>query len=104
MDTSFDIWVVHFRTLSIGTRIEACKMQHSLFLQKEKAVEFAWKLASECHKNLGSKGICEYYSSGEYTFGETGYDDWPRYRIKIEKKRFSSTSDVPLQITFSDDD
>jgi hypothetical protein len=103
MDIAFDVWIVHFRTLSIGTRIEACKMQHSLFLQEEKAVEFAYKLAEECYKDLGSKGTLDWDEEGDYILGETGYEDWPRYRIKIEKKRFSNTADTPLQISFSDD-
>lgn len=92
------------KTLSVGTRIEGFYVRHALFLEEEKALQHAWKLANECYNNTGRKDVCSYADDGEYTFGETGYEDWPRYKIMVERKKFDSTSDVPLQILSADDD
>lgn len=88
----FDVWIVKHANLTTGMRIEGFDFKYKIFIDKDKALQYAWKLAK---KNI-NKNI--YYDiHGDYKTNDDAYADWPEHEIAVIKKTFNPLTDVCLE-------
>ncbi len=100
------VWVVQKTLIYTGSRIEAYETNYSIFTDKDKALQFAWKIAKEYRPNYNpeypSKFNPKYNNEGCYVYREAGgYHEWPAFKIDTEEKELDFNNDVILNLQTS---
>lgn len=93
-----NVWIVQYKHLHIGNRIEGFNVTFSVFTDRKKALQYAFTKA----RDFGSPDL-EYNDEGSYVFeDDNGYEDWPELTISVTRSRFNPNAEVALTLKTED--
>lgn len=94
-----DVWIVQYKRLHIGNRIEGFKVAFNVFNDKNKALQYAFTTA----RNFGNADF-QYNEEGSYDVYEDDGYNWPELSISVTQSRFDPTAEVALALKCTDID
>lgn len=92
-----DVWIVQYKQLDTGNRIEGFNVKFSVFTDRNNALQYAFTMA----RDFGNPDL-EYNDKGRYVYkGDSEYDCWPELTISVKRSRFDPNAKVAFTLSAS---
>lgn len=98
------VYKVNVQALYTGSRIEAFTSESYMFLDYDKAMDFAFGLATDYANTNDEMPIenNELIMSHQYIWVDDSYTDWDKYAIYVVKSKLDFTKNVINKTKFND--